>query len=224
MIMSIKSRRVLYLVLLLLLTGLFFLSDSFESYITRITFLFTSQSREILIGYLQEDGIPKAMRFIGLMVVQSIILPFRHEQLIFAGVRVFGEGITILLTILGRTAGTWLAYDLGRVFPGYLLARQWTGLKGSRMLDLLRNSTPGTLLLRILPLPFDTMSYLGGTLKFHEGKILLISALWITGTTTALAVNGGYYSYSLEGSFLFLRFVLSLVLICILLKGKRNET
>lgn len=223
-IRSIKSRRVLYLVLLLLLTALYFLNDPFRSFLTRIIFLLTAQSREILTGYLQAAG-PKPLRFTALMVTQAVIAPFRWEPLTFAGVRAFGLTGGLLLSILGRFLGAWLTFDIGRVFLAGISDRAGDRLKTQCPQKSVREGILVNILFRMLPLPFDLMSYLAGGLRLHEKKYLITALLWIAGTTSAHAVRGGYFSSALEGCFLVLRIMLSLILLGLLLhqsKGKTN--
>ncbi len=209
---STKSRRVLYLALLLLLTVLYWQHEPFRSAVTRIVFLFTAGSRELLTGDLR-SGPFRPLRFAALMALEAAIPTFPYEPLTFAGLRVFGPVVAVILGILGRTLGAWLAFDIARVFLSGLLEELWGRLKVRDPLDNLRSSGPGALLLRLLPLPFEAMSYLAGALSFHPWRYLGSSFLWIAGTTAVTAAKGGYFSPAQERLFWILRIILSLLLI-----------
>jgi len=200
-----NNRKFIYLLILLLIVGLYNFHIPFRTISTEIVLLFTSQSSELIIGYINAYAtLVKPIVSIGLMIFQAIIVPFKYEIMIFANIKVFGLIMGALLSIIGRIIGAYICFDIGRV----LIGNKFT-LPANKMGH---HAYMIPILIRLIPVNFDFLSYLSGLLRLNARKYMIVATGWIILTTGLYAVNEGYFSYSWERTALMVRLVMIIVI------------
>lgn len=216
----LKIKKKIYIIALLSLIVLCFLSESFRSISSGIALLFTSKSSELIVGYLNSNNTIKPIVSIGLMVLQAIIIPFKYEIMIFANIKVFGLIKGFVLSTIGRIIGAYICFDIGKVFLSKRLDLLIKKVDRNNLMDLLRDSNLVHILIRLIPLNFDLMSYIAGILGLNLKKYMINSTIWIILTTVIYSIKMGYFSYSYELVAIWVRLILSIV---IFFKGDNGE-
>lgn len=207
------NRRYLYLAGLLIVIILYIAYGPFKSLSSEIVLLFTSNSPELIVGYLNSYNVIKPIVSIGLMIFQALIVPFKYKIIIFANKKIFGTLIGFFLSCTGRAIGAYICFDVGRTLVSDkidLLARK---MNSDVRINNIRRNGSIHIFVRLLPLNFGLVSYLTGALGLDPGKYMINSIVWITITTAVYSLNGGYYNYSYEIGTMFIRFVLSVVIL-----------
>lgn len=206
------NRRYLYLAGLLLIIILYIAYEPFKSTGSKIILLFTSNSPELIVGYLNSFNIVKPIVSAGLMILQALVVPFKYKIMIFANKKIFGTLVGFFLSCIGRAIGAYICFDVGKTLVSDkidLLARK---MNSDIRIDSVRSSSLVHILARLLPLNFDLVSYLMGALRLDLKKYMINSIVWITVTTVVYSLNGGYYNYSCEVGAMFIRLVLSIAI------------
>ena len=108
------NKKKIYLIILLSLSVLYIAYEPFKTISSEVVILFTSQSSESIIGYLNAYDIIKPAVSIALMVFQALIFPFKYEIMIFANIKVFGELMGLVLSLVGRIIGAYICFDIGK--------------------------------------------------------------------------------------------------------------
>ncbi|WP_313755867.1 VTT domain-containing protein [Tissierella sp.] len=214
------NKKYLYLSILLLTVLLYIAYKPFKSIISEIALLFTSNSSESIVGYLNSYDIIRPIVSIGLMILQALIIPFKYEIMIFANIKVFGALIGIILSLIGRIIGAYVCFDIGKtlISNGINLLMKKININNDIIINDIRNSSLVHIFVRILPLNFDLISYIMGILQLDLKKYMINSIIWITITTIAYSLKKGYYSYSYEIGIIFIRLALSVVVFAIATK------
>lgn len=200
-----NKRKYIYLLILMSLLILYVFSMPFKSISTEIVMLFTSKSSQLIVGYLNKyDTFIKPVVSIGLMIFQAIIAPFKYEIIIFANIKVFGLVIGFLVSVIGRIIGAYICFDIGRVLRANKFA-----LSANKMGH---HAYLVPILIRLIPVNFDFLSYLSGVLRLNARKYMIVATGWIILTTGLYAVNEGYFSYSWERTALMVRLGMIIVI------------
>ena len=88
--------------------------EPFKILSSEIIMLFTSKSSESIIGYLNSYNNISPAVSIALMIFQALIFPFKYEIMIFANMKVFGESMGLVLSLVGRIIGAYICFDIGK--------------------------------------------------------------------------------------------------------------
>ena len=213
------NKKKIYLIILLSLSVLYIAYEPFKTISSEVVILFTSQSSESIIGYLNAYDIIKPAVSIALMVFQALIFPFKYEIMIFANIKVFGELMGLVLSLVGRIIGAYICFDIGKTLLSNRIELIIKKLNIREITtDYMRNSGLVHVFIRILPVNFDLISYIAGIMQLDSKKYMLNSVIWITLTTVTYSVKKGYFSYNYEMGMTFIRFILSILVIAIIVK------
>lgn len=223
--MKINHKRLAYGFILLLSVGLYMLVPSFRSFGSEILLLFTSNSTETIAGYIKTAGKLKVIASLALMSLQGILFPFGYEPFLFANIKVFGSVLGLVLSLLGRFLGAFIAFDMDKTFFASLFAKGFKRLSmGEEQLIYLRNNPFLAQLIRIIPWNFGAMSYLAGMLQINVRKYLVHSLVWILLTTVPYVIKGGYFTYQTELWVTILRYGLAILCLVILVKRTKSTS
>lgn len=224
-VLSRIKRKHIYIFTLLLTIVLYISTLSFRTMASRIVLLFTSNSPELIIGYLNSYNFIKPIVSIGLMVLQAIIIPFKYEIMIFANVKVFGTIIGFVLSTIGRIIGGYICFDIGRVFLSRKIDLLTEKIAKSDFLEPFRNDNLVHILIRLIPLNFNVTSYLSGILGLNLKKYMINSMIWIIFTNFIYSIKMGYFNYSYELAAIWIRLILSFLIFFLgVNKGKNNNS
>ena len=213
------NKSYIYLIGLLSVVVFYIVSEPFKSFSSEIIMLFTSKSPESIIGYLNSYDIIKPAVSIALMLLQGLIFPFKYEIMIFANIKVFGELMGLVLSLVGRIIGAYICFDIGKTLLSNRIELIIKKLNIREITtDYMRNSGLVHVFIRILPVNFDLISYIAGMIQLDSKKYMLNSVIWITLTTVTYSIKKGYFSYNYEMGTTFIRFILSIVVITIIAK------
>lgn len=216
------NKKNIYLFALLLTVVLYISCATFRTISSRIALLFTSNSLESIIGYLNSYNTIKLIVSIGLMVLQAIIIPFKYEIMIFANIKVFGVIIGSIFSAIGRFIGAYICFDIGKVLLSKKLDLLITKIDKNIFIHSFRNNNLVHTLIRFIPLNFDLISYLAGILGLNLKKYMINSTIWIILTTVIYSIKIGYYSYSYEFAVICIRLILSLAIFCVGVKIEKK--
>lgn len=214
------NKKYLYLIVLLLTVLLYIAYKPFKSMASEIALLFTSNSSELITGYLNSYDIIRPAVSIGLMILQALIIPFKYEIMIFANIKVFGVLIGFVLSLIGRILGAYICFDIGKTLISNRidLLMKKININNDMIINDIRSSSLVHTFIRFLPLNFDFTSYVMGILQLDLKKYMINSIIWITITTIVYSLKKGYYNYNHEVIIMFIRLVLSVVIFAILAK------
>lgn len=217
-------RGSIYLLTLLLMGLLYIIHEPFKSISSETILLFTSNNPQAIVGYLNSFNTIKPIISIGLMVLQSLIIPFKYEIVIFANRKVFGLFAGIFVSSLGRIIGAYICYDIARTFLSDRLNILLEKTDSNFLINIMRASVLFNVLIRLLPINFNFISYLAGSLKLDPKKHLINSSVWIITTAILYSINEGYFGYKYELNTLLLRLLLSALIIIIMIKNELYKT
>ena len=197
----------------------YIVSEPFKSFASGIIMLFTSKSSESITGFLNSyDGI-KPLVSIALMIFQALIFPFKYEIMIFANIKVFGQLVGFVISLVGRIMGTYICYDVGKVLFSKRIESIIKKVDPNQIKsNYIKNSGLVNILIRILPLNFDLISYFAGIMQLNSKKYMINSIIWATLTTLAYSIKKGYYSYSYEMRMILIRLILSVLVFPIIVR------
>lgn len=218
------NRSYIYLIVLLFVVIFYIVSEPFKSFSSEIIMLFTSMSSESITGYLNSYDIVRPLVSIALMIFQALIFPFKYEIVIFANIKVFGELMGFVLSFVGRIIGAYICYDLGRslLSKRIELITKRVDIKGNRS-NYIKNSVLVNILIRILPLNFNLISYFAGIMQLNSKKYMINSIIWATLTTLVYSIKKGYYSHSYEMRMILIRLILSILVFVIIAKRYHKD-
>ncbi len=221
---SIISKKNMYLIILLVLIILYMVSDVFKSFSSQIMMLFTSNGSAFTIGYLNSFGFMRPIVAIALMIVQALIFPFKYETMIFANTTVFGEMLGASVSIIGRIIGAYICYDIGKtLWPSTITSSICKINRRKLKMNNFTQSNLVNVLIRLLPINFDLMSYFGGIMRINFKKYMINSIIWITGTTVLYAIKNGYFSHAYEISAIYIRLILSFIVLIVIVKRYKKD-
>lgn len=209
----------IYLVIFLTIAVFYITYEPFKAFSSEVVMLFTSNSVESIIGYLNSYYYIRPVVSIALMLLQALIFPFKYEIMIFANIKVFGGLIGLCLSLIGRIIGAYISYDIGKALLSNKIDLIINKFNISEAItNYMRNNDLAHLLLRILPLNFDLVSYIAGILQLDPKKYMLNSIVWIIFTTVLYSIKKGYYNYSYEMGMIYLRLILSILAFIIIMR------
>lgn len=216
------NKRSIYLVALLLTVVLYMVYEPFKILSSEIIMLFTSKSSESIIGYLNSYNNISPAVSIALMIFQALIFPFKYEIMIFANMKVFGELMGLVLSLVGRIIGAYICFDIGKTLLSKkveLFTKKFN--VNDTTISYIKNSDLANIVIRMIPLNFDLISYFAGIIQLNFKKYMYNSTVWIILTTLSYSIKKGYYSYSYEIRTIFTRLILSILVFII--TGKKYK-
>lgn len=214
------NKRYLYIIVILLISVFYIVYEPFKSFSSGVIMLFTSKSSESIIGFLNSYDTVRPAVSIGLMLLQGIIFPFKYEIMIFANIKVFGKLVGLCLSLIGRTMGAYICYDIGRTFLSNRidLLIEKLNIGDKTIINNMRSNYLMHIFVRVLPANFDLISYAAGILQLDSKKHMLNSIILIIFTTVPYSLKKGYFSFRYEMGATFVRLILSIVVLSIVAK------
>lgn len=186
---------VLILAALLVLGGLYLVSEGFRSQVAETRSVLSSGDQEVIREYIRSYGAWAPVVSVLLMVSQVVIAPVPASVIQLANGVVFGIAGGAVLNLIGQMAGATVAFfisrSLGRSTAERLAGRvdehgvveHWIDRWGGKALLLVR-MVPG--------MPSDFVSYLMGLTPMPARKYLLVSFIGYVPQSIAYAWLGDY--------------------------------
>lgn len=161
-------------------------------YVTGTFHFFLDQQR--LTDFLNSLGVFSYTGFVVLQVFQVVAAPIPGEATGFIGGFLYGVPLGILLSTVGLTAGSWLAFSLSKIF-GRPLVEKMVKKETIDRYDYLLHSK-GLVLIFLLFLfpgfPKDYLSYVLGLGHLPTKVFLVISSVGRLAGTIMLTLGGSY--------------------------------
>lgn len=149
-------------------------------------------SSDKLSHFLEALGPYSAAVFVLFQTLQVIAAPFPGELTGVAGGYVYGEKIGFLLSTLGLTLGSWVAFELASVL-GRPFVEKFVSVDVLHKFDFLTTNTGAALcfLLFLLPgFPKDYLCYLLGLSRMRLRTFLIVSIIGRLPGTYLLTMQG----------------------------------
>ena len=161
------------------------------------------QLKIILLSY----GPYSPLAYILLQVLQVIIAPVPGGAVEFLGGYLFGGWAGFLYSMIGLILGSWVAFNLARVFEKYTVEK-FVSQKNIKKFDYLmgHEGVIISFLLFLIPgFPKDALCYLLGLTPMHIGIFLFISTIGrIPGTLMAVFQGAKAFSHQYISFFILL--------------------
>ena len=136
--------------------------------------------------------------YIGFYIIQPIVF-FPSTFLTIAAGYVYGPVLGAILAIIGSNGSSVLAWFIGRFFGETMVSARFKQSMIARFSDQLRtNSFQSVLLMRLIYLPYDVVSYFSGFMRLSLSAFILGTMLGGLPGTISFALFGS----SIEGDFL----------------------
>lgn len=152
-------------------------------------------STDKLGKFLQSLGPYSPAVFVLLQVSQVIAAPIPGELTGVAGGYVYGQTLGFILSTLGLTLGSWIAFELASIL-GRPFVERFVSQDVLHKFDFLTTSTGATIcfLLFLVPgFPKDYLCYLLGLSRMKLGTFLLVSIIGRIPGTYLLTVQGAKF-------------------------------
>ena len=152
-------------------------------------------SSDRLTKFLQSLGPYSPAVFVLLQVLQVVAAPFPGELTGVAGGYVYGESVGILLSTIGLTLGSWIAFELASIL-GRPFVERFVSPEVLRKFDFLTTNTGATIcfLLFLIPgFPKDYLCYLLGLSRMKLGTFLIVSIIGRIPGTYLLTIQGAKF-------------------------------
>lgn len=192
----VKEKK-LWLALAVLGTGclsLFFLwrNDLLYQSLFHLQNLLTEGSR--LRDAFLEYGLLAPLFFMGLQVLQVVFAPLPGEATGILGGYLFGAWYGSLYSTIGLTAGSWVAFGMGRLAGDFVMARLEHSRTYSRFNHLVcKGDFVIPFILFLIPgFPKDLLSYLLGLSRMPLGVFLFITTIGRIPGTIMLSLQGAH--------------------------------
>ena len=148
-----------------------------------------------LTKFLQSLGPYPPAVFVLLQVLQVIAAPFPGELTGVAGGYVYGETFGFLLSSIGLTLGSWIAFELASIL-GRPFVERFISQEVLHKFDFLTTNTGAMIcfLLFLVPgFPKDYLCYLLGLSRMKLGTFLIVSIVGRIPGTYLLTVQGAKF-------------------------------
>ena len=152
-------------------------------------------SSDKLSKFLQSLGPYSPAVFVLLQVLQVVAAPFPGELTGVAGGYVYGETFGFILSAVGLTLGSWMAFELASIL-GRPFVERFVRLEVLHKFDFLTTNTGATIcfLLFLIPgFPKDYLCYLLGLSRMKLATFLLVSIIGRMPGTYLLTVQGAKF-------------------------------
>lgn len=151
-------------------------------------------SRERLVAFLNSLGPASFIGFILLQLFQVVAAPVPGEVTGILGGYLYGTGLGLLLSTIGLTAGSWIAFSLSRIF-GRPFVEKFVSKETINKYDYLLHHKGAFLvfLLFLIPgFPKDILCYILGLGHLTTREFLVISTVGRFAGTVLLTLGGNY--------------------------------
>lgn len=151
--------------------------------------------RHRLEAFLFALGPYAAIVFVLIQALQVVIAPIPGELTGVIGGYVFGKGVGLVLSMIGLTLGSWIAFEISRRFGKQLVCK----IVPSKVVDKLASVpservTAFSLLFFLLPgLPKDYLCFVLGLTPMGRAEFLFASTLGRLPGTFLLSAQGGTF-------------------------------
>ncbi len=152
-------------------------------------------SSDKLSKFLQSLGPYSPAVFVLLQILQVIAAPIPGELTGVAGGYVYGEVFGLILSTVGLTLGSWIAFELASIL-GRPFVERFISQETLHKFDFMTTSTGATIcfLLFLIPgFPKDYLCYLLGLSRMKLGTFLLVSIIGRIPGTYLLNVQGAKF-------------------------------
>ena len=152
-------------------------------------------SSDRLTKFLQSLGPYSPAVFVLLQVLQVVAAPFPGELTGVAGGYVYGESVGFLLSTIGLTLGSWIAFELASIL-GRPFVERFVSQEVLHKFDFLTTNTGATIcfLLFLIPgFPKDYLCYLLGLSRMKLGTFLIVSIIGRIPGTYLLTMQGAKF-------------------------------
>lgn len=159
--------------------------------------------RQKLLAFIQDHRANASLLFIGLQIVQVVAAPVPGEVTGFVGGIFFGPFWGIVLSTIGLTAGSWLAFNLSRLV-GRPLVEMIANPDTIKRYDYVMKHKGMFLafLMFLIPgFPKDILCYLLGLGHMRQKDFLLVSTSGRLFGTTLLTAGGTFFRNAQYGAF-----------------------
>ncbi|MFT7584776.1 MAG: putative membrane protein YdjX (TVP38/TMEM64 family) [Cellvibrionaceae bacterium] len=136
--------------------------------------------------------------YIGFYIVQPVVF-FPSTFLTIAAGYVYGPVVGTILSIIGSNGSSVLAWYVGRFFGEAFISEHFKDSIAARFSDRLRtNSFHSVLIMRLIYLPYDVVSYFSGFIRLPLSAFIFATMLGALPGTISFSLFGS----SIEGDFL----------------------
>ena len=152
-------------------------------------------SSDKLSKFLQALGPYSPAVFVLFQVLQVVAAPFPGELTGVVGGYVYGETMGFLLSTVGLTLGSWVAFELASIL-GRPFVERFVNPEVLRRFDFLTTNTGAAIcfLLFLIPgFPKDYLSYLLGLSRMKLSTFLIVSAIGRLPGTYLLTIQGAKF-------------------------------
>jgi uncharacterized membrane protein YdjX (TVP38/TMEM64 family) len=152
-------------------------------------------SSDKLGQFLQALGPYSPAVFVLFQILQVVAAPFPGELTGVAGGYVYGETMGFVLSTVGLTIGSWVAFELASIL-GRPFVERFISQEVLHKFDFLTTNTGATIcfLLFLIPgFPKDYLSYLLGLSRMKLGTFLIVSGVGRIPGTYLLTVQGAKF-------------------------------
>lgn len=149
-------------------------------------------NQDKLSKFLQSLGPYSPAVFVLFQVLQVVAAPFPGEFTGVAGGYVYGETFGVILSTVGLTLGSWIAFELASIL-GRPFVERFVSQEVLHRFDFLTTNTGAMIcfLLFLIPgFPKDYLCYLLGLSRMKLGTFLLVSIVGRIPGTYLLTVQG----------------------------------
>lgn len=151
-----------------------------------------STRQERLINFLTSYGSYSSAVFILLQALQVVLSPFPGELTGVVGGYVYGKGFGFILSTLGLTLGSWIAFELARIL-GRPFVERWVKKETLEKFNFLKTEAGAMIcfFLFLFPgFPKDVVCYLLGLTRMSLTTFLIVSTIGRLPGTYLLTVQG----------------------------------
>jgi uncharacterized membrane protein YdjX (TVP38/TMEM64 family) len=161
-----------------------------------------------LSKFLQSLGPYSPAVFVLLQILQVAAAPFPGELTGVVGGYVYGETMGFVLSTVGLTIGSWVAFELASIL-GRPFVERFVSQEVLHKFDFLTTNTGATIcfLLFLIPgFPKDYLCYLLGLSRMNLGTFLIVSIIGRMPGTYLLTIQGAkfrnqeYYTVAIVGA------------------------
>jgi uncharacterized membrane protein YdjX (TVP38/TMEM64 family) len=152
-------------------------------------------SSDKLSKFLQSLGPYSPAVFVVFQILQVIAAPFPGELTGAAGGYVYGQNFGFLLSTIGLTVGSWIAFELASIL-GRPFVERFVSQEVLHKFDFLTTNTGATIcfLLFLIPgFPKDYLCYLLGLSRMKLGTFLVVSIIGRIPGTYVLTIQGAKF-------------------------------
>ncbi len=171
--------------------------------------------QENLINFLISFGPYSSAVFVLLQALQVVISPIPGELTGVVGGYIYGKEYGFILSTVGLTLGSWIAFELSRIL-GRPFVERWIRRETLEKFNFLTTGAGSTIcfVLFLLPgFPKDYLCYLLGLTRMNLSTFLVVSAIGRLPGTYFLTVQGA----SLRSQHYFTALVFGVISVAILL-------